>query len=220
MKTTYLFVTMMLMLSFASCTSSDNNLSNEDSLFESVKSIYGIETVTYSTSNTGFDVVNVPSVTLAEVQGVLEALRQNSNKQSNCKVEITHDADFGGQNEVNKKVIMGSEYAAKTRTGSFLENFLLRVELKFSTNDGLVSYYGTDYMYNSELFYWRANGLSLYPVKSSGGCTYEFESESFLYFRIVDEGNCLVKVGVVFRGNYNFEVESGTYSFQLQKYNK
>lgn len=220
MKTTYLFITMMLVLSLASCTSSDNDLSNENSFFESVKSTYGIETVTYSVSNTGLDVVNVPSVTLAEIQGVLEALRQNSNKQNNCKVEIAHDADFGGKNEVNKRVIMGSEYTALTRTGSFLENFLLRVELKFSTENNLVSYYGTDYMYNSELFYWRANGLSLYPVKNSNGCTYEFESESFLYFRIADEGNCLAKVAVVFKGNYNFNSESGTYSFQLQKHSK
>lgn len=57
-------------------------------------------------------------------------------------------------------------------------------------------------------------------MKGGDGNTYGFESESYLYFKVKDEGNVLVKVPVVFKGNYNFLTEEGTYSFQLLKYSK
>ena len=115
---------------------------------------------------------------------------------------------------------MGSQFTATTRAGSALENFLLRVELKFNYENNQVFYYGTDYMYDSRLFDWRANGLSLSPVKNASGLTYEFESESFIYFKVKDEGDCIVKVAIIFKGVFDFKSETGIYSFQLQKFSK
>ena len=216
MKTIYWLILAMLMPMFASCTSSDSELSNDTSLFQSMKDVYGIEDLSVSLSEVG----KVPSVSLVEMQAILEALRQNSNKTNACSVEQVYGDYFGGQNETNKKVIMGTEYIAKTRTGSTLENFILCVELKFNFDSGRVYYYGTDYRYNSRLFDWRANGLSLSPVKNASGLVYEFESESFLYFKVKEEGDCLVKVGITFKGTFDFQSEKGSYSFQLQKFTK
>lgn len=60
----------------------------------------------------------------------------------------------------------------------------------------------------------------LTPMKNSDDYTYEFESESYLYFKVSDEANTLVKVPVVFRGNYSFQMQKGTYSFKLLKYSE
>ena len=58
------------------------------------------------------------------------------------------------------------------------------------------------------------------PVKGGDGCTYGFESETYLYFKVSDEAGTVVKVPVVFKGYYNFHAEKGMYSFQLLKYSK
>ena len=192
MKTIYSFIVIALVFGFTSCTSADNDIVEQTSLFESVRSAYGVENVTYSI--TGAD--NIPSVSTEDMRNVLEALRQNSNTQH-----------------------MSGNYQASTRS-SVNEGFALSVELKFSFDNNKVYYWGTDYSFSSNLFDWRAQGLSLSPVKGGDGNTYGFESESYLYFKVKDEGNVLVKVPVVFKGNYNFLTEEGTYSFQLLKYSK
>lgn len=215
MKTYYLLISAIIsVLFFAACSSSVDDTSFDDSsLYESMKTSYGIEDVSSSITQSG----TIPSVTVEEMRSVLETLQSNTHKTNNCLVETANDANFGGINEQNKKVVMRSEYDAKNRNGSLLENFLLSVELKFNIDNGQVYYYGTDYVYNSNLFDWRANGLSLSPAKDKGSFTYEFQSESFIYFKLTDRANSIVKVGVLFTGEYNFHTEKGVYSFQLEK---
>ena len=58
MKTIYSFIVIVLVFGFTSCTSADNDIVEQTSLFESVRSAYGVENVTYSI--TGVD--NIPSV--------------------------------------------------------------------------------------------------------------------------------------------------------------
>lgn len=213
MKAIYFFIVMVMMLGFTACTNSDDFNTDEHSLFESVKNLYGLETTTGGIENT-------PLITLNEMQAILEALRNGSNTKRDCIVENSNNGYFGGVNEVAKKVVMAGEYQTATNSGTQVENFLLRVELNFSIDNRQVYYLGTDYTYSSDTFIWRANGLSLAPARNTDGFTYEFNSESFLYFKVLDQGNCVVKVPMVFKGNYNFSSGKGVYSFQLQKYAK
>lgn len=216
MKAIYYFITLVWMLSFTSCANSDDFNSNETSLFESVKNLYGLETTTGAVGGTE----KVPSVTLSEMQTVLEALRNGSNTTRSCVVENSSNGYFGGTNESAQKVVMAGEYQPTKSSSAQVNNFLLRVELNFTIDNGQVYYLGTDYIYSSESFVWRANGLSLAPAKNASGFTYEFNSESFLYFKVSDESNCMVKVPLVFKGNYDFNSKKGVYSFQLLKYAK
>lgn len=206
MKTIYSFIVIALVLGFTSCTTADNDATDQTSLFESVKSTYGVENASYSIS--GVD--DIPTVSTEEMRGVLEALRSNSNTSQNC----IRTSENGYE-----KVIMTGNYRAATRSGSN-EGFELNVGLKFSLDGNKVYYWGTDYSFDSDLFDWRAQGGSLSSVKGGDGNTFGFESESYLYFRVADEGNLLVKVPIVFKGQYNFHTEQGTYSFQLLKYSK
>lgn len=206
MKTIYSFIVIALVLGFTSCTTADNDAVEETSLFESVKSTYGVENASYSIE--GVD--EIPSVSTEDMRGVLEALRQNSNTQQNC-IRISEKG--------YEKVIMTGNYRAATRSNGN-EGFALNVGLKFSLDGSKVYYWGTEYTFSSDLFDWRAQGGSLSSVKGGDGSTFGFESESYLYFRVADEGNLLVKVPVVFKGQYNFQTEQGTYSFQLLKYSK
>lgn len=203
MKTIYSFIVAVLVFGFASCTSADNDATESTSLFESVMNTYGAEYASYSASN------KIPSVLTEEMRNVLETLRLNSNSQQNC-IRVSEDSF--------EKVVMTGNYKSVTRSEA--EGFALNVELKFSFDKDQVYYWGTDYSYSSDLFDWSAQGLSLTPMKNSDGYTYEFESETYLYFKISDEANTVVKVPVIFKGNYNFRTEKGTYSFQLLKYSK
>lgn len=207
MKTIYSFIVIALAFGLTSCANTENDVVETTSLFESVMKTYGAEYASYNLVGTN----NIPSVLTEEVRSVLESLRQNSN--------ALHDCTRISEKDIEKVVMTGS-YKAVTRNGEATEGFALNVELKFSFDKGQVYYWGTDYSYSSDLFDWRAQGLSLTPMKNSDGYTYEFESESYLYFKVSDEANAVVKVPVIFKGNYNFHTEKGTYSFQLLKYSK
>lgn len=207
MKTIYSFIVIALAFGLTSCANTENDVVETTSLFESVMNTYGAEYASYNLAGTN----NIPSVLTEEVRSVLESLRQNSN--------ALHDCTRISEKDIEKVVMTGS-YKAVTRNGEATEGFALNVELKFSFDKGQVYYWGTDYSYSSDLFDWRAQGLSLTPMKNSDGYTYEFESESYLYFKVSDEANAVVKVPVIFKGNYNFHTEKGTYSFQLLKYSK
>jgi hypothetical protein len=199
---------MVMMSGLASCTASQNDedLTDTTSVFRSAMDIYGVE---YASDNI-FDKNNIPSILAEDMCAVLETLRLNSNTQQNCI--RTSDNSY-------EKVIMNGTYQAVTRS-SGNEDFALSVALKFSIEKGQVYYWGTDYSYSSGLFDWSAQGLSLSPQKDADGYTYEFESETFLYFKVSDEADTIVRVPVVFRGSYNFRTEQGQYYFKLLKYSR
>lgn len=211
MKTINYFFALTVTLLLAACTNSeeDNIISGNIMSFEAMKHQYGIEEAFLDQATMN----NVPSVTLEEMQGVLEALRKNGNTSINCKV-----VDSEGNVGMTKKVQMIADYQARARSGSLLDNFSLCVSLNFIIDEGQVYYLGTDYTYASNLFCWNANGLSLAPIKNSR--YYGFESTSYLFFRVIDSNNQLVRVQITFSGKYNFTNSEGTYSFALSKCDK
>ena len=81
-------------------------------------------------------------------------------------------------------------------------------------NNGGVFYIGTTYSSSTDLFNWQGYGASLSTTAEGNSV---FSSTSYLYFRVSDQGNCLVKVPVSFKGSYNFKDNKGTYSFTLSK---
>ncbi|MEG1660822.1 MAG: DUF5033 domain-containing protein [Bacteroides sp.] len=211
MKTFYSLFLLIAAISFTACTgaSLEEEGANEHSLFESVKQMYGMEMVSLATTGAK----DIPSVTLEEMQSVLRSLRANVGVVKTCvTVSSTHTAR---EQIEEKKIRMSEDYRAATRSGSCLEEFSLQVDLCFTVDYGQLYYRGTDYTSSSYLFSWRGNGLSLSVDKSLGGKAYAFESVSYLYFKVKDEGNCLVRVPVTFAGNYDFETAQGTYSFRV-----
>lgn len=208
MKAIKFFFVCVIALAFTACsTSESDSFEDNSSSFESMKSLYGIESAVYDSK-----LSDVPSVTTEEMAGVLEALRKGSNIAQDCRVEDTED--FYGADNDKKTVVMAAEYRAHTRSGAFLENFALCVSLKFNMNNGAVYYVGTSYDCESDLFTWQGYGASL-SASAEGGNV--FTSTSYLYFNVSDQNNCLVKVPVSFKGSYDFDAARGTYSFTLAK---
>lgn len=216
-----LFANLIVVLSitlfgFTACTSADEVVTED--FTETIKTIqitYGAEVTSYAVN----EKEQIPSVSMADMIGVLDALSQNSKTPKDCMVESTEGGYFGDNvGETTQKIIMTDQYKVVTRSGVAANDFILRVELSFNVEKGQIYYLGTDYLYTSDLFYWHANGLSLSPAKNAGNCTYEFESESFIYFKVAEQADCVVKVPVVFKGKYDFTAGKGTYSFQLLKY--
>lgn len=206
MKFFYSLIVMTVVFGFTSCSTAADENFGESSLFESVKGTYGVE---YASNNVE-NIIEIPSVSTEEMRNVLETLRQESKS--------LHDYAITSEGK-NQKVIMTGNYKLATR-GIDSEGFALQVALKFSYEKEQVYYWGTDYSYSSDMFDWRAQGLSLAPVKGADAYTYAFESESYLYFRINDLANALAQVAIVFKGDYNFVTGNGTYRFQLLKYSK
>ena len=122
---------------------------------------------------------------------VLEALRQNGNTIRNCESETLEGYYESGD---RKEVKMLAEYQARTRSGAFVEQFALCVSINFNIdNNGGVFYIGTTYSSSTDLFNWQGYGASLSTTAERNSV---FSSTSYLYFRVSDQGDCLVKVPV------------------------
>ena len=208
MKSIKFFFACVLALTFVACSNAESDsFEDNSSSFESMISLYGIQTAT-----TDSKVVDVPSVTAEEMASVLEALRQNGNTVRNCESETSEG--YYGTGSDRKEVKMTAEYQARTRSGAFVEQFALCVSLNFNIDKDAVYYIGTTYSSSTDLFNWQGYGASLSTTAEGSSV---FSSTSYLYFRVRDQNNCLVKVPVNFKGNYNFKNNQGTYSFTLSK---
>ena len=203
MKSIKFFFACVLALTFVACSNAESDsFEDNSSSFESMISLYGIQSATVDSK-----VGDVPSVTAEEMASVLEALRQNGNTIRNCESERYYESGD------RKEVKMLAEYQARTRSGAFVEQFALCVSINFNIdNNGGVFYIGTTYSSSTDLFNWQGYGASLSTTAERNSI---FSSTS--YFRVSDQGNCLVKVPVSFKGSYNFKDNKGTYSFTLSK---
>lgn len=208
MKSINFFFVCMITLTFVACSNAESdNFEDNTSSFESMKSLYGIESAAYDQQMN-----DVPSVTTEEMGSVLEALRNNSASAQECKVEDIEG--YYGTESDKKTVLMTAEYQARTRSGALVENFALCVSLNFNVDKGAIYYIGTTYECATDLFFWKGYGASLTTTAETGSV---FSSTSYLYFCVNDQGNCLVKVPVVFSGSYDFTADKGTYNFTLSK---
>ena len=207
MKSIKFFFACVLALTFVACSNAESDsFEDNTSNFESMKSLYGIESAAYDQK-----AEEIPFVTAEEMASVLEALRQNGNTIRNCESETLEGYYEGGD---RKEVKMIAEYQARTRSGAFVEQFALCVSLNFNIDKDAVYYIGTTYSSSTDLFNWQGYGASLSTTAEGSSV---FSSTSYLYFRVSDQNNCLVKVPVNFKGNYNFKNNQGTYSFTLSK---
>ncbi|TRX45449.1 DUF5033 domain-containing protein [Bacteroides sp. HF-5092] len=205
MKTIKFFFSCVVALVFTACSGAESDsIEDSSSNFESMISLYGIESAE--------QIGEVPSVTTEEMGSVLEALRRNNGVVQGCKVENT-EGYYGTGND-KKTVMMTAEYQARTRGGSLIENFALCVSLNFTVDKKMVYYAGATYNCKTDLFLWKGQGASLSTTAEGDNV---FTSTSYLYFRVSDQENCLVKVPVSFRGNYDFNAGKGEYSFVLSK---
>ena len=204
----FVFVCAITMVIFA-CSQSESETAVEGvSVFESMKSLYGIELA----ANDSQQLDEVPSVTLEEMRSVLEALQRNSTHSQECSMEDT-EGDYGSGSD-KKTLRMTAEYQARTRSGALLENFALSVFINLIMKEETVYYVGTTYVCETDLFFWKGYGASLTATADGGN---SFSSTSYLYFRVSDMDDYLVKVPVSFSGNYDFTAGRGTYSFVLAK---
>ena len=207
MRSIKFFFVCVLTLAFVACSNEgDDSFKDNTSNFESMKLLYGIESAAYDSK-----VGEIPSVTAEEMASVLEALRQNANTVCNCKSETTED--FYGDATDKKTVKMLAEYQARTRSGAFIEQFALCVSLNFNIDKDSVYYIGTTYSFSTNLFSWQGYGASLSTTADGESI---FNSTTYLYFRVSDQGDCVVKVPVNFKGSYNFSFGQGAYSFTLK----
>ena len=176
MKSIKFFFACVLALTFVACSNAESDsFEDNTSNFESMKSLYGIESAAYDPK-------------AEEIPSVLEALRQNGNTVRNCESETTEG--FYGDATDKKAVKMLAEYQARTRSGAFVEQFALCVSLNFNIDKGAVYYIGTTYSSSTDLFSWQGYGASLSTTADGNSI---FNSTTYLYFRVSDQGNCVVK---------------------------
>lgn len=202
MKTLLSIAALLFFWGFVSCTS-DAGLSEQISETEEVMFEYGAEYVSVAASMEG----EIPTVSISEMRSVLQTLRANAGNVKECSL---NSAD--GDNLL--KVRLSENYRVASRADAD-GSFTLGINLKFGYEGGAVFYRGAEYEYSSSLFVWANGSTSLAPVRNTDGCTYSFDSDSYLYFKLKEEGGTIVRVPGRFHGNCSFLSGKGTYSFSL-----
>ena len=100
MKSIKFFFACVLALTFVACSNAESDsFEYNSSNFESMISLYGIQSATVDSK-----VGDVPSVTAEEMASVLEALRQNGNTIRNCESETLEGYYEGGDSEDDRRI--------------------------------------------------------------------------------------------------------------------
>lgn len=201
MKAIYFMIAMLTMMSLASCTADGNDPVDNSSSTYLLEKTYGARSVSYQENNSdNLNLNDLPAISLSEADEILSTLR----KHTNAKEELDIKAAERGEETLLKiamKQIVNNKYT-----------FTIQLSMS-SYSDGSLYYNGYTAECSSSLMKWYLKGFSLASDKSTGN--YKFESESYLYMKVVDNGIKYMQIPVSIKGTYNPNNHRAAFSYNL-----
>lgn len=201
MKATYLMTAMLVMMSLASCSADGNDPVENSVSTYFLEKTYGARSVTYEENNAdNLKLSELPAISLSEADGILSALR----KQTHVKEELDIQAAVKGEQTLLK--------IAMKQTIDTKYSFTIRLNMS-SYSDGSLYYSGYQAECSSSLMKWHLKGFSLATDNTTKN--YKFESQSYIYMKVVDDGIKYMQIPVTIKGKYNPQNHDATFSYNL-----
>lgn len=198
MKAIYLLITSLVMMSLASCSAeSGDPVENSNSTYLLEKT-YGASSVTYGEDD--LDLNDLPAISLKEADQLLSQLRKQNNVKENHEVLA---ADQGNRQKLQ---------VITSKTINNQHTFSIRLNLT-SYSDGDLYYNGSKGECNSSLVKWYLKGFSLASDNSEGN--FIFQSESYIYIKVADNGIKCLQVPVSVKGVYNPKNHDASFTLKL-----
>lgn len=201
MKAIHLMIAMLVMMSLASCSADGNDPVENSASTYLLEKTYGARSVAYEENNSNnLNLSELPAISLSEADGILSVLR----KHTNAKEELDIQAATRGEQTLLKiamKQTIDSKYS-----------FTIQLNMS-SYSDGSLYYSGYKAECSSSLMKWYLKGFSLASDNATGN--YKFESQSYIYMKIVDNGIKYIQVPVTIEGNYNPDNHESKFSYNL-----
>lgn len=193
MKKLHFLPFILLVILFASCTAESDSPLEEVVMPSVLESRYAATEVSETE-----DLSSLAAISLAETENILDILHNHTNAKEELTIEQQGDARM----RVIIKQTIGNKYA-----------FTIQLNLS-SYEDGTLFYNGYENSCSSDLMKWDMSGFAL-ASSNTEKYTYNFTSNSYLYFKVVDNGIRYMRVPVKVQGNYHTDNNKASYTYTL-----
>lgn len=201
MKAIYLMIAMLTMMSLASCTADGNDPVENSSSTYLLEKTYGAISVAYTENNSDkLNLNDLPAISLSEADQILSNLRKHTNAKEELDVQTMNKGNQTLLDVIMKQTI-NNKYT-----------FTIQLNMK-SDSDGMVYYGGYKAECSSSLMKWYLKGFSLSSDNATGNN--KFESQSYLYIKVVDNGIKYMQIPVSIKGTYNPKNHKAAFSYSL-----
>lgn len=203
MKAMYLILATVAMLTLASCSANENDLVVENSSTNTLVNTYGAINVSEIKSQPGnLELDLLPAMNVTDVCNILGDIRSHESS-----VKDTRTLEEQKSNKDLLKIEMSETMSDKY-------TFLLQLHMtKYA--DGSLFYSGYESECKSTSFKWYIKGFSFSCDNSQAG-HYKFETQSFLYFKVNDNGTLqYMKIPFTITGTYNTTTQSTNFTYSL-----
>lgn len=201
MKSSIILVAMLAVLSMTSCASSENDPMEQVETIDML-STYGARSLaTTDKSFKNFQLDELPGISVSEVRNILSTIKGHVQEKQTLDVKETMHSDYCDIDIIMDETI-NRQYT-----------FTIHLQMQKNQENGVVYYKSYETSCSANNFIWYIKGFSFSTDNATGNN--KFESPSYLYFKVLDDGVNYIQVPVTVKGTYNPKDNQAEFTYTL-----
>ena len=177
-------------------------MNTEEATF-SLEKTFNARSIDYQENGkSSLELSDLPPVSTKEAEAVLQTLRNSTQMDSFHSVQRTD-----GQEGQTLLTISAEQRVSNNQV------FTIQLNMISYADDGSLYYKDYKAIASSNLYKWYTHGFGLSTAGQSG--MYKFECDSYLYFKIVDNGIRYIQVPLKIQGKYRPDTHEANFTYSL-----